>query len=290
MSKEKIATFAKNSRRYVGFIVIIVTAFAFGWYLKTNPNALEPLGAVPLFILPILLLLYAFFLATNFLITAFTITISKRSYPLKDSFMLTIYSTLVNFFGPLQSGPGFRAVYLKKKIGLSIKDYTLATMLYYCAFLAISLVMMFGIGYPYITIMILVILSVLGLWFLQNQGLSSVLKNFIIIGVVTLAQLLIIAFIYYIELRAIGYSPSISSTLTYTGSANLALFVAFTPGAIGIRESFIYFSQSLHNIPTEYIVSASLLDRAVYVVFLALLFAASTSLHIGRRFRPRPLP
>lgn len=285
MSKEKVIATLKASRKYIGFIIISLTLFAFGWYIKTHPGALDPLKSTPLYLIPVLLGLYVLFLLTNFAVTAITITISNKSYPLEDSFMLTIYSTLVNFFGPLQSGPGFRAVYLKKKIGLSIKDYTLATMLYYGAFLGISLVMMFGLTYPAATLAIVAVLGAGGLWFFRKQTLATLIRNFLIIGVVTLVQLLLVAAIYYLELRATGYSPSISSVLTYTGSANFALFVSFTPGAIGIRESFLYFSQNLHHIPTEHILSASLLDRSIYLIFLGVLFVISSSLHINKKIR-----
>jgi len=285
VSKEKITAYIKSSRRYIGYFIIASTVLAFAWYIKTQPDALNPLKSTPLYLIPLLLGLYGLFLVTNFFITAITITMSNKTYPLKDSLMLTLYSTLVNFFGPLQSGPGFRAVYLKKKIGLSIKDYTLATMLYYGAFLAISLVMMFGISYPLATLGVLVVLGVAGAWFFRSQKAATLIRNTVVIGTVTLAQLLIVALLYYLELRATGYHPSLASTLTYTGSANLALFVAFTPGAIGIRESFIYFSQSLHHIPTEHILSAGLLDRSIYLVFLGILFVISSSLHINKKLR-----
>ena len=96
----------------------------------------------------------------------------------------------------------------------------------------------------------------------------------------TALQILIVAVIYYFELAALGYHANLSSILIYAGSANLALFVSFTPAAIGIRESFIYFSQSMHDIPTEYIFNTSLLDRSVYLMFLIILLAFSSSLHL----------
>lgn len=286
MRKEKLKQLLPRFRKYIGFFVIAVTTAAFFWYIENNPGALTPLKSLSFQLLPLLLLLYGLFLLTNFLITAITITISKKEYPLKDSFQLTIYSTLVNFFGPLQSGPGFRAVYLKKKIGLSIKNYTLATGLYYVAFLVISLLMLLGPTYPLQSLVTLLIAMVFGWFFIKNKiNLAKLIKYSLIISLITFVQLLVIALIYYIELRATGYSASLTSALAYAGSANLALFVAFTPGAIGIRESFILFSQSLHNIPTEYIVSASLLDRAIYVVFLGLLFLLSSSLHIKAKMK-----
>jgi uncharacterized membrane protein YbhN (UPF0104 family) len=77
--------------------------------------------------------------------------------------------------------------------------------------------------------------------------------------------------------------------LSYTGAANLALFVSLTPGAIGFRESFLYFSQSLHHITTAQILSANLIDRAVYVIFLLLLLLVVLIMHVGKRLRLKDL-
>ncbi len=285
MLKEKLLNLLKSGRKYIGGVIILLTIGAFYAYLRANPDALEPLKSAPLYIIPLILVLYGLMLFTNFLVTVVTIAMNDKQYPAMDSLMLTIYSTLVNFFGPLQSGPGFRAVYLKKKIGLSIKGYTLATMLYYGSFAAISLAMMFGTIKPYITLALLVALAGCAAFVFRKYEITSLIKNGLIIGVVTLVQLSIVALIYYIELRATGYQPSLSSTLIYAGSANFALFVSFTPGAIGIRESFLYLSQSLHGIPTENIVSASLLDRAIYIVFLGILFLVSSGMHLNKRLR-----
>jgi uncharacterized membrane protein YbhN (UPF0104 family) len=88
-----------------------------------------------------------------------------------------------------------------------------------------------------------------------------------------------------VELHAVGAHPSIGQVVSSTGAANLALFVSLTPGAIGFRESFLYFSQSLHHISTANILSANLIDRACYVIFLLLLLVVVVSLHAGKKLR-----
>jgi uncharacterized membrane protein YbhN (UPF0104 family) len=268
------------SRKYVGYVLIVLVFGVFWLYMRQNPSALEPLKAIPLIIIPLLLLLYSSFLSASVAVTALTIRFCDKNYPLSSSFLLTIYSTLVNFFGPLQSGPGFRAIYLKKRISISIKDYSIATSLYYVSFALVSLIMLFGIIYPWVLLLAVLVLVLFSVYDKRRKGDLRILGGFLIIFIVTLLQLSILALIYFIELRATGFNPSLGSTLAYTGSANFALFVAFTPGAIGIRESFIYFAQSIHDIPTEHVLSASLLDRSIYILFLLILLALSSALHI----------
>ena len=102
-------------------------------------------------------------------------------------------------------------------------------------------------------------------------------------------QVLCLAIIYGIELRQIGADASLSQILSYTGVSNFSLFVALTPGAIGIREAFLVFSQNLHHIDSSSIVAANILDRAVYLLFLGLLFILVIALHAKEKLNIKEL-
>ena len=117
----------------------------------------------------------------------------------------------------------------------------------------------------------------------REKGRRGMGRSFIMIFSITLLQLMLLSLLYGIELKSVGYEASLSSTLSYTGSSNLALFVAFTPGAVGIREWFILTAQNIHEIPTDIVLSASLYDRAVYILFLGVLFMISSVFHIKKR-------
>ena len=144
MQKEKIIPFVKKQRRFIGLAILLITGFLFFYYLKTHPDVLNPIKNIPTFLLIFLLLLYGVFLLVGTFITKITILMCREKYGFDDSLQLTIYSTLVNFFGPLQSGPGFRALYLKNKLEIRIRDYTAVTSVYYMSFLFISLLMLLG--------------------------------------------------------------------------------------------------------------------------------------------------
>ena len=271
----------KKYKKFIGVILISFFCFLLIYYLRSHPNSLDPLKSAPLWSIPLLLFMYCLFLITNFMITHLTIVMCRKEYKLLGSFQLTLYSTLVNFFGPLQSGPGFRAIFLKRRLGVKIRDYTAVTLLYYLSFASISLFMLFGATRPgWFIVFIGGLFFVAQRWIKKQPGQLNLARNGVLIFLMTCLQLLIVCLIYYIELRAVGHKPSLVSLLAYTGSANLALFVSITPGAIGIRESFIYFSQSIHEISTNTVLSASLFDRAIYLVFLAGLLLISSFLHI----------
>lgn len=289
MRKEKVRNTLRKLRTSAGYVLIFLTAVLFYKYISENPDLLDSLGSISILVLPVLLVIYGVFLLTNFFVTYATIKLCDKDFPKLQSFMLTIYSTLVNFFGPLQSGPGFRAIYLKKKIDLSVLQYTKATMVYYIFFGLISVAMILSAVSVLLSLLALLTIPII-IYALNKRGSLGDLKSKWLTGVffVTAAQLMIVSLMYAIELNSIGANPDIVSLLAYTGSANLALFVAFTPAAIGIRESFLVFSQSLHNIPTEQIVAANVIDRTVYVVFLLILFAFSASMHLKEKLLQKP--
>ncbi len=273
----------KRVRKNIGYTLFVLFSLSFVFYIKNNPGALEPLSNINILVLCLILLLYILFLSSNLMLTKATVQYFKKEISFYETGLLTAYSTLVNFFGPLQSGPGYRAVYLKAKHGIKIKDYSLVSVVYYVAFGVLSLIMLFS-SKP-----IILLLSSLGvvacLIIARTKGSVFGYSYNIInkIFFITASQLALVTIIYYIEIGVVGPSPSVVSVITYTGSANLALFVAFTPGAIGIRESFILLSQSLHKIPSEQVIAASVLDRSIYFLFLLGLFVLSSSLHFKQK-------
>lgn len=282
MERIKQSTIAKWLQRYkhVLGVLIIIGTFAFlGVYLYVHPQILRNVFLTPWPILIILTTLYCLVTITNAIITYATVRLCKKTLSSRESILLSIYSTLINFFGPLQSGPGMRAVYVKTKLGVRIRDYTYATLLYYLAFATINGALLFAGEAPVLTLTG----GIVGIGCMVFAAKKLRLRQPRLIAMIyltTLVQILLMTVIYYIELRAthteVGFLPS----LAYSASANLSMFVSLTPGAIGIREGFLVFAQSLHHISLSSIVAAGILDRAFYVLFLLGLLGVSSGLHI----------
>jgi len=97
------------------------------------------------------------------------------------------------------------------------------------------------------------------------------LRGWYLLAAATAFQIVVVTSIYYIELKSVAPNTSLHQIIIYSGAANLALFVSLTPGAIGFRESFLVFTQHLHHISNATIVTTNILDRAMYIVLLAIL-------------------
>ncbi len=276
-------------RQIAGISVLMTTLVVFIVYIANNPAVITSIRHIPPALLASLLILYAGVVAATAMIFVGTTKLCRINLDAREGMVVTAYSAIINFFGPLQSGPAFRAVYLKRKYSVKLVNYTTATMVYYLLFAAMSGICLLSgvLGWW------LVILAVLGLivavvaWRVPNRFTARFKElNLAGLGLLTLAtflQVALVSVIYFLELRHVDPGVHFSQAIIYTGAANFALFVSLTPGAIGFREAFLVFSQNLHHISNNAIVAANIIDRSVYLVVLAILALIIFGSHAQKR-------
>ena len=170
---------------------------------------------------------------------------------------------------------------------MRVKDYLFATLLYY-GFYAIISGSFFLIGSrPWWQSVALIVIGAIGSavfirWYARKKAIAGsgfTIRNLGLLFAATAAQMVIQLIIFYIELKSVNAGTSLAQALTYTGTANFAVFVSLTPGAIGIREAFLAFSETFHHLPQAVIIAANVIDRSVYLLFLGVLFIMTLSLH-----------
>lgn len=282
-------------RAVLSVSVIALTAAAFAWYLRAHPGYLAQLRHIqPIWLFLILISSFLAIFALNLLYDVLVRMTGKRLEP-TENFLLTIYSSIANFFGPLQSGPGVRAAYLKTKHRVSLKAYFLVTLLYYAAFAVINAFCLLIGTRPWWQAVLASFVAAGASYAVIQFALRKRRKDakllhitprlLTLLVVLTATQILFIGLRYYFALRAAGADISIGQAISYTGAANFAVFVSFTPDGIGIREAFILFAQGIHGVSTENIVAANIIDRASYVLFLGILFIVALLLHAGDRLK-----
>ena len=286
VSRSPLVRLVRRHKRLLASLIILAFFVFIGYYLIANPQIIQNILHIGYANTVSIIGGYTAVLLTNVGIMYATIRLCKKKLPIKSGVLLMIYSSVINFFGPLQSGPGVRAVYLKAKTGLRIRDFTYAMLFYYFSFAALNTSLLFVNTMPWLSLFG-VGLAIAMLAAGTYKFASSFLKKYIIyIFALSAIQIVFLIGIYAVELGAVNPAAhySLAQIAAFTASANLSLFVSLTPGAIGIREAFLIFSQSLHHIPLSAIVAVGIIDRAIYVVFLALLFVLSSSLHLRDMF------
>jgi uncharacterized membrane protein YbhN (UPF0104 family) len=281
----------KVLRSSLTILILFGTIAAFIYYFVKHPAVRTQLAHTSPLVLGSLLLLYFGIVIATGLILMATLVLCNVKLSARESLLLTMYSAIVNFFGPLQSGPAFRAIYLKKKHGLKLKDYTLATFVYYALYALFSgLFLLSGLlGW---WLLLVGIALAIGAYVIHRSQLPLALRikqlNLRGLGFLagaTLLQVVIVAIIYYIELRTVSPGVHLDQAIIYTGAANFALFVSLTPGAIGFRESFLLFSRRLHHISSTAIVSANIIDRSMYIILLLILALFIFGTHAQQKLR-----
>jgi len=275
--------------------ILAATLIAFAHYAKGHPEVLRQLQHTSPWLIIVLVGCYLVWFAALVIILRVSVQLYNKTLPPQENILLNAYSTLANFFGPGQSGPAVRGLYLKKRHGLPIKSYIFASLLYYGFYAVISAFFLFAGSQAWWKTLVVMLLAGAGSWVvirwyakkshLTNNSLSMTKVGWL--GLATAVQMVMQFVIFYIELHATQPGVSAGQALSYTGAANFAVFVSLTPGAIGIREAFLVFSHSLHHISNSVIVAANVIDRAVYLVFLGLLFLITISLHAKDKLRFR---
>lgn len=284
-----------KQRVRIGLAITLVTAtaIAFIFYIDHHRVLLTELRHIPLATLGWIMLLYFSWFAALMGILIAILTICRKQLGFKENLLLNAYSILTNFFIPGQGGIAVRGMYLKRRHKLKIRHYVYVMLIYYMMYAIVSSLILVVGNLPWwqASGIVAVVAAGSGLIVWQYQKRSKTNLNDLNLSVLslgwlgawTLLQIGLQAAIYGIELHQVDSRVGLHQIITYTGAANFSLFVAITPGAIGIRESFLLFSQRLHHIGAPTIVAASVIDRAVFLVFLGVLFVLILGLHTRYR-------
>jgi uncharacterized membrane protein YbhN (UPF0104 family) len=284
----------KKTRLILSGCIILLTLSGLVYYISKHQNLLNKLAHTPPSVILLILGLYCAWLYSLVLILQAILIMCRATVGTTDNILLNAYSLFANFFIPGQAGPALRGVYLKKRHNVRYRDYIYGMLLYYFFYGVVSVVLLLaGSRAWWQTLLALVVTTALGAvcFKLYTKRLKATgtnllgLKGGSFLLAATLLQAVIQVAIYFVEVHTVNRHIVLHQVITYTGAANLALFVGLTPGAIGIRESFLVLTERLHHISSSTIIEANVIDRAVYLVFLGLLFLLILSMHANKKLQ-----
>lgn len=295
-----------KNNRLLRISVLAITLVAFGVYFAYNQEQFSRIGDLTFWQIALIVIGQSVVILSNILILMVLVSIVSKRLPFVESARITAYSSLINFFGFLQGGVGFRGIYLKRQYALPLKKYVGLTSLQYVVFFAIAGLLL-GVGLWLSISSTELLLLIAGgivaavallvlIKFIQPRLLRAIhsrlegivafahVRPVLAIAGLTLIQLAGSMLANAVELNAIGAQITLGGLLIYTGISQFAIIIAVTPGALGIREGILLLVQSQMDLSTSDIVLAATIDRIVYFVTLAL-FAP---LAIGFKKRSKP--
>lgn len=278
-------------KRTLSVAIILATLAAAVYYFLKHRSLATSLRHISPIVIAEVLVLYLIMLVVLVVIFNATMRLVNVRIHFKENGLINAYSLFMNFFIPGQTGPAFRAYYMKKNHSLKYLDYTIATIIYYLIYGVISVIFVLaGSQAYYISLPLIlasVIIAALGVKIYvakhKNTRINLSGSNVTFIVLATLGQVVLQTIIYAVEIHTVKSGIHFDQVITYTGTANLALFVALTPGAIGIREGFLILTEKLNHISSSTIVLANVIDRSVYIVFLLVLGLAIITLKVKDR-------
>lgn len=316
---------AKDSklRKFFSIAILLASIALFAIYLFKNYEDFKFLLDVN----PVYVALLVFANIASLLINGIFIKIVlvpfNKFISVTESFYVSLISSVGNYFAFVGAGLGFRAVYLKRRHGLSYGNFmaTVAgnyVLVFFVTALTGLLALMLmssktsraywvlALVFAALFVIDLMIMSVkLAKWFvrlLNKLKFSSAITG--IIMKIIEGWILIISDKRLIKrlllLTVAGYSLSLLTIYLILGSLNLhvafsglmllaalsslSVFINITPGNIGIKEAVLIFSAQAIGLSTPQILAYSIIDRGV--LFLVL-FAGWVFVHTKRNFVSR---
>lgn len=299
----------KIKKQYLRHGITVFVLMLFAWYLWSNKESFNQLVDLSL---PPLLGMFVFKLFRMYNTGQFIRSIlraCKTPISRMEGFYVALISAIGNYFGPYLGGASARAVYMKKKHGLSYTDFATTLSGHYLitfrvysflgllALIAIQIQsgeyswLLYGVIFSWLVMTILFFRSrkFTSLIFqkefknriinkITNKlqkvvvGLDEIKKDkalFFDLNKLTVYNFLITFVVVNFQFLVIGAEVTIPSAMLYVVLTNLSLLLSITPGAIGIREAIFIFSGNLLGLSTEQILLLAIITRTM--TFLVML-------------------
>lgn len=244
---------------------------------------------------------YVAIVFTNGLFIKYVIEPFDKIITVRESVRVSLISSLGNFFASSGAGLGFRAVYLKKKHGLSYGDYMTTMYGNYLLFFIINAILgivslllisnkqgiqyqgalLFFVGLLVASLVLCFVplpklfkdkfknkyvSSALGFVHKMTEGWSRIVKNkrlLMHLTVLVTIQLVLTIIIGWLEISSLNIVIGFPELLLFSVLGSMSIFISLTPGNLGVKEGIYILTASVIGLTTPQIVSIALIDRGI---------------------------
>lgn len=270
-------------KKLLPFIVVLIFIISVFYYFQNNKSDFYFLKKLNYHDLQIILLLCIFYLLSEAIIFQNIVKFNKKETSLRNSFLVICTTYLCNTFVQF-SGLGYRSYYLKKFKNIEINKFIILSIfiilveLLIFSILSLLLIFFFDFfnnkiqvySFIYYLLITIIFFSVIGIFFhdkifkilsrikyINRFKYLKLIINFFInfdsykfktfiwkFASLFVLQFIFLFFIFLISLNIVNIDNSILFSLIVTMSTDLSFIFTFTPYAIGINETFIFFSSN----------------------------------------------
>jgi len=316
------------SRKTISAVILLVCAIAFYFYIRDHLSEFGSISDISFQYVILIgcasfggLVVNGLFLKV--LLDEFGIRLGFSEY-----FSISVLTSFGNVFLPMKGGAGFKAVYLKSKYNYDY-SYFIAGLAgnYLVCFNVTALTALAGMalywwGTGYFNMpaaAVFIAIAVASFWVIfypprafdwiplrwareqANQvlfGWNTVRKSGKTVAhlfILAATNMCISSVMCWLEFAAFGMKDAqgapigIAQSAVFSTIGSLAVFVWLTPAALGVKESLLMFCSDILGISPAQALTASLLDRTVNFLLLALLFSFA-SIYIKKHLSPAVAP
>lgn len=298
----------KSILKQIRLLIFVGLTVLFLLYAVTNPSVFEPLKTVSWQYGVAIGLIDFAAICVNGLFIKLILQPFQKTIATGEAVYISLLSSVGNFFAPVGGGFGFRAVYLKKRHGLSYTDYISTLAGNYivvflvnaaCGLLALALLTDRINGQYWVLVTLFAAIfaattsvatygvpskwldkqkegplkQVLSRVRVVSDGWNAVASNRRLMGYligVTLVNFSLALLANFLILRSLGFGVSPPAMLLFTVLGSMSLFINITPANIGIKESVFLFSAAVIALEPQQVIAFALIDRGVLFVVLGL--------------------
>lgn len=305
----------------VRLVITLSVVLIFLVYFLLNTENFKPLLSANYYLLAIAAAGYVGGVFANGIFIKFILGPFNKFIAASEAFYLSVISSIGNFFAPAGTGFVVRAVYLKKKHGLSYSEF-ISTLSgnYVLVFLVSSFVGLASLlalrqhyGVQWLVLFVffcaLFIVSLLISLFRpklpefggrkdsRSKNLIEKVRRVIngwgmiasdrqlmvkLLGL-SLVNLSLTVVIYWSIVQSIGLSISLPALLLFSVLGSLSIFVNITPANLGIKEAIYIFSASILGFSVGEMILIALVDRGVQFIVLLALWLLATKLKAAEK-------
>lgn len=301
----------RYNKKLIGYFITIAVVGLFVYYFIHNIDDFKILLNINLAMVLLLAITTLLMLVNSGIFMKLSLSVFDKKINLNESVKISLIASAGNFFGPAGSGLGIRALYLKKKHGLSYSDYiSIVICNYMIVFLTnslagiISLLLLSnknndqGFGVLLLFFIILFVISVMTFFIkLKVRNYDFIRYKIIRCAIVYLVRisngwrllmkhkeimlklvllvifnLLLTMFGTFVVMQSVGIKLSLEGILLFSVIGSLSLFINITPGNLGVKEAVYILFSSLIGLSVPQILSTALIDRSVLFIMLLLLW------------------
>lgn len=285
----KSVNLVKNKLTIIFQLTFTVSIF---WYLFNNYSLFLNLDIrnESYLILTLLIKSLNIFLIAAINLLAFSIFNSDITY--KETLKIHITSLFGNFFSFAKSGTAYKALTLKQRFNLNIKEFTIfffvnqmfavlaisfVTLIYFNFFREDKLDNVILLSIAIIPLTLLLAFNLISKKFKHtNFPLLFKSKNLLIIFLAQLISSFVIISANFFLSNTIGIELTFYDNLIYTLIAVTSIMISLTPNALGIREFLLLYFDNLIMLDSKILFNFSIADRLsdafmlliIYLIFI----------------------